>query len=317
MPVDRNALPPAMQGTKTYRFYKPDPAQPNRMREYRPLLGGEYSRRYFEQMDELAKDIAELLIEMARWQRSGGTGARANRTTVYAAETTADLDDKVGELRRDVKDRGYLVLPGGDLPYRAETYKDKVRDCLKQAVLSVHLVGADYCFVPEGETRSNVWLQHDLAMERGGDPNFFRLVWIPGDITSSDVHQQGFLTQLHDYADVQRGADLLTGSIEELKNEIQAKLAEIGKWQRFARRRSAVATEPVASDPAPRAPDEPFRIYIMCDPADRKSPALGAMRKYLLSQGCEPMFPSEEGAGSDQRERKGRVIVQLSDRTAL
>jgi hypothetical protein len=60
-----------MQGTKTYRFYEPDPTHPNRMRELRPFLGGEYSRRYFEQMDELAKDIAELLTEMARWQRSG------------------------------------------------------------------------------------------------------------------------------------------------------------------------------------------------------------------------------------------------------
>ena len=294
MPVDRSALPLAMQGTKTYRFYEPDPTHPNRMRELRPFLGGEYSRRYFEQMDELAKDIAELLTEMARWQRSGGTRKQPDRTTVYVAETTSDLDDKAGEVRRDLKDRGYLVLPAGDLPYQAKIYQDRVRGCLKQAVLSVHLIGAEYGFVPEGEMKSNVWLQHDLATERNKDPNFFRLVWMPGEISSPDARQHDFLTRVRECTDVRRGADLLNGSIEELKTEIHEKLSEISKRQRFAsRRQTAVATEPIAPRPAVRAPDEPFRVYIMCEPTDRKSPVLAAMRKYLLSQGCEPMFPSE------------------------
>ena len=67
-----------MQGTKTYRFYQPDPAQPNRTIELRPLLGGEYYRRYFEEMDELAKDIAALLKSMAQpaSERSAEAGDR-------------------------------------------------------------------------------------------------------------------------------------------------------------------------------------------------------------------------------------------------
>jgi hypothetical protein len=48
-----------------------------------------------------------------------------------------------------------------------------------------------------------------------------------------------------------------------------------------------------APDAAARASDEPVRVYIMCDQADRKSPELVALRKYLMSQGCEPMLPSE------------------------
>ena len=123
MPVQRNALPPVMQGTKIYRFYEPTPSDPNRLRELRPFLGDEYSRRYFEQMDELAKDIAALLAGMAKWQPTGHV-QKPDRSSVYVAETTSDLDDRVGELRRDLKDRGYLVVPVGDLPYRARAYKD-------------------------------------------------------------------------------------------------------------------------------------------------------------------------------------------------
>src|SRR5262249_30954026 len=300
MPIQRTALPPVMQGTKTYRFYEPNPAHPNRMRELRPFLGDEYSRRYFEQMDELAKDIAALLADMANWQPSQNTQDQPDRTTVYVAETTSDLDDKASELRRDFKDRGYCVLPAGDLPYRAKAYKDAVRNCLEQAVLSVHLVGAEYGLVPEGEKRSNVWLQHDLAMERAKDPNFFRLIWSPDEVSSTDARQQDFITKLHEDAGVERGADLLTGNIEDLKTVIHEKLAEIRRRHDRAPRQQAAGTEPAAADAAARAPDEPVRVYVMCDPADRKSPAFSALRKCLLSKGCEPMFSSEgEGDGQD------------------
>ncbi len=294
MPVERNTLPSPMQGTKTYRFYEPNPAQPSRLRELRPFLGEEYSRRYFEQMDELAKDIASLLAEMAQLQPSGGIRSEPDRATIYVAETTSDLDDKASELRRDLKDRGYVVLPAGDLPYRANAYKDKVRESLKQAVLSVHLVGAEYGFVPEGETKSNIWLQHDLAIERSKDQNFLRLIWNPDEVAIPDVRQQGFVAKLHEEAGVQRGADLLNGNFEELKTVIHEKLAEIRKRQDVPQQRQAPAeTEPGAGGVPARAPDDPVGVYIMCNPADRKSPAFVALRKYLLSQGCEPILPTE------------------------
>jgi TIR domain len=289
MPVERSSLPPVMQGTKTYRFYEPDPSNPQSPHELRPDFGTEFFRRYFEQMDELAKDIATLLKEMARLPVEGKQ-AQPDRVSVYVAETTSDLDEKAGEVRRDLKDRGYLVLPEGDLPYRAGAYKDKVRECLKNAVLSIHLVGAEYGFVPEGETKSNVWLQHDLAMERSADPNFLRLIWTPAEVASPDQRQQGFLAYLNEDAGVQKGADLLNGNIEDLKTVIHESLAR-------SRRRQETPQPPAAAQAAAAAParaeDEPLRVYIMCDRADRKSPSLVAFRKWLLTQGCEPVLPSE------------------------
>jgi TIR domain len=289
MPIERTALPPAMQGTKTYRFYEPDPAQPKRLHELRPLLGGEYYLRYFEEMDELAKDIAALLKDMMRLENNQ---TEPKRAIVYVAETTSDVEDKAGELRRDLKDRGYLVLPGEDLPYRASAYKDKVRECLRQAVLSIHLVGAEYGFVLEGETKSHVWLQHDLALEQATEPNFLRLIWMPRDIFSCDERQQRFITYLQEDPNVQRGADLLNGNIEELKTVIHEALGK----HRVRQENPQLAAPARHATMAPfseRAGDEPLRVYIMCDTGDRKSASLVALRKWLLSQGCEPMLPSE------------------------
>ncbi len=298
MPVERADLPPSMQGTKTYRFYQPDPSQPKRTIELRPQFGGEYLRRYFEEMDELAKDIAGLLKGMVETtSKTGGDEnkvAAPERMIVYVAETTSDLDDKVGEIRRDLKDRGYLVLPDGDLPYRAEPFKTRVRDLLKDAALSVHLVGSAYGFVPEGETKSNVWLQHDLAVERGAQPNFFRLIWTPKGAEPADDRQREFLDRLND-AGAEQGADLLNGNIEELKTVIHDRLVKI-KQERDKPTPPIVKVEPgTGADTGGatvRASDEPLRVYVMCDQKDRKSPLLSALRKYLLSEGCEPMLPT-------------------------
>jgi hypothetical protein len=298
IPVERSALPPTMQATKTYRFfYQPDPAQPNRSKELRPQLGGEYLRRYFEEMDELAKDIAALLKSMAQSSAAGAVSAKPNRQIVYVAETTSDLDDKLGELRRDLKDRGYVVIPDRDLPFRADAYKQSVRELLRQAVLSVHLVGAGYGFVPEGETKSNVWLQYELAKEGGTDPNFFRLIWTPKGVSVSDQRQRDFIDRLNDEAGALRGTDLLNGKIEELKTVIHDRLAGIRKAQDSPRPQAA---SPAYTGAEPRrVAGEPPLVYIMCDAADRKSPALANLRKYLLSEGCEPVLSSQSDSESE------------------
>jgi hypothetical protein len=316
MPVERDSLPQSMQGTKTYRFfYQPDPAQPKRTKELRPLLGPDYFRRYFEEMDELAYDIAELLKAMAKAvaaaEKHGEKPAEPDQPTVYLAETTQDLDEKRGQIQRELKSRGYTVLPDVDLPYRADAYKDKVREYLKQAVLSVHLIGAGEGFVPVGQTKSNVELQYDMAVERAGAGNLVRLIWLPRDVQGSEQSPlRDFIAGLYKDAGAQKGVDLLDfkiDKIEEFKTIIHDRLAEVRKQPNGASPAAAAAVAPAAaSEPAKAAADEPLRVYIMTDAADRKSPSLAALREYLLSQGCEPMLPIQ----GEERSKALRVHTE-------
>jgi hypothetical protein len=293
MPVGRDQLPAAMQGTKSYRFYQSDPGEPKRLHELRPLLGGDYSRRYFEEMDELAKDIAALLTHMIK-PAVAEKDESSRRPVVYVAEATFDLEDRVGALRRDLKDRGYVVLPEGDLPHRASDYGDKVRACLKKAMLSIHLIGPHYGFVPEGDTRSNVWLQHDLALERAKDPAFFRLIWMPGDVGSPDERQQRFIEHLKKDPQVQTHADLLNGDLEELKTIIHEKLDAIrNRLLSLKTQESPPGASASQTAATGRSSDEPLRVYIICDRLDRKSPSLVALRQVLYAQGWEGILPTE------------------------
>jgi hypothetical protein len=312
VPVDRNILPSQLQGFGSYKFHGPDPQHQEKVHEFRPQLGGEYTIRYFEEMDELAKDIATVLREIGQ-RAQGAMPAAAPGIAVYLAESSVDLHKEANEIRRDLKDRGYVVLPTGDLPCSEQDFKGKVRAYLKRSVLSVHLIGKEYGSIPQGGTdKSNAWLQLDLAMERGDAPNFMRLIWMPSHVESSDGRQQKFIKYLREDPSAQKGADVLETTLEDLKTTLQEKLLEVRERQRNPRQPTETQKEfeGKAAASTKRASDEPLRIYIMCDQLDEKSTSLLGLKKFLFSQGYEPIVPSENDDESEAlREHNDNLAI--------
>jgi len=293
--VDRNELPELLQGRSSYKFYGPDPEDGERVHEFRPAFGGEYQRAYYRELDDLAKDIATVLDQMTR-RAAGEAPPPAILPAVYLAETTEDMDEEAKAIRRDLKDRGYQVLPPENLPYRLKEFRQSVRDYLKRSVLSVHLVGKQYGLIPEGENeKSNAWLQNELAVERAADPNYVRLIWMPGSLQASDPRQRKFIEYLQNDSGAQRGADVLEVGFEDLKGTVQQQLRQIQQKQE----RKPSRPEPPAPAPAENAAPELLRIYIICDPLDLKSAGLVALKKQLFERGYEAIVPS---VNDDERE---------------
>jgi TIR domain-containing protein len=307
--VDRRNWPQTLQqGTRSYKFYGPDPEDGDAVHEFRPLLGEANYQRYFREMDELARDIATVLQEMMHKCR-GTTAIAAPGIAVYLAETTSDIEDDREEIRRELEDRGYVVLPSGDLPYRAKDFKEQVRNYLKRSVLSVHLVGTQHGLTFEGEEKSRDWLQNDLAMERAEDPDFRRLVWVLPGAKPTDPRQRQFIEYLTEDPAAQRGADIFTTNLADLKTNIQNRLREIQR--RAEGPRPAVAATRSTGAAAPRPTDAPpVRIYIICDQEDLGSPGLDAMRKFLFQKGYEPILPSGN-------EDEGEALEEHTENLAL
>jgi hypothetical protein len=308
MPIDIDALPDPLQGTTSYRFF----AEGNRI--LRPTIK-EYRDKYLLQVEDLLKDLATVLKVLAKHADGEEGTAATSPMTVYVAETTSDLDAQAAEIRRDLKERGYRVLPAGELRRRVGPFRDEVRESLAQSALSVHLVGAEYGFVPEGEVmKSSLWLQHDLAMARGKQANFSRVIWIANGGAAPDERQRKFVEYLEQDSDSQEGAELLKNcSMEDLKTELYDQLNRIRAAE--AKQMHSARSQRHDNSEAPTQPtaDEAPIIYVMCDKSDRKSPALAALRKYLLSEGFEPVLPSEDdtGHGSDEKSPSEEHIENL------
>lgn len=301
VPVQRSQFPESLRGTGTYRFYGPDPENPRKVHEFRPLINPEDARAYFKRVDDLAQDIAEVLKGMARKASLSASPAAAPPLAVYLAETTADLDEESSQMRRELDARGYLVLPPGDLPSRAKDFREKVRDSLSKCVLSVHLIGKEYGFIPEGEIeKSNEWLQSDLAIERSQAPDFKRLIWMPNGLDPSDLRQKRFVQYLRDDPSAHAGADVLETNLDDLKTALNDNL------QAIRERKQKKASPP--PDTAGR--DDLTRIYILCDPLDLASESLRTVRKYLFNQGFECKLPV---ATDDEHEAPTRHSENLQE----
>ncbi|MBV1705460.1 MAG: TIR domain-containing protein, partial [Hyphomicrobiales bacterium] len=264
-PVDRDALPDPMQGTTTYQFFDKAKERP-----LRPHMIAEDAKAYYEKLVDLAKDIARLVSLM---QRAVGEGAPSGasapaaaaagspaRQAVYVAEATSDLDDSVDQLRRDLKDRGFVVLPEGDLPRRAADYRRKVEECLARCDLAVHPVGAAYGFVPEGETKSShVTIQHELALARAEAGGLKQVVWIP-EAARDDPRQAEFVRFLREDPRATAKAELLEGGVEEVKTEAldglerarkERERAEAERKEKEAKAAAQAAAAPKAAEGAP------------------------------------------------------------------
>ncbi len=294
--VPRAVFPPAFDGTGLYKFYGPDPESPNFVHEFRPSLSEAQWRLYFNQLDSLAKDIAETLSHMRDAMNGGAQPTTPSPgLTVYLAETTSDREEARNQIRRELQDRKIRILPPGDLSIRGNQFVQQVRDYLKESSFSIHLFGGVHGFVPEGLDRPNDWLQHDLALERSKDPDFTRLLWIPAGNVPEDLRQREYLQVLQNDGGQQRNAEILNDSVGALNAEVLRKLEEVQAKRRREKERQ-VAKVTIAVQQANTASADPRSIYVICDPSDLSSPTLEALTNCLLDNGCEPikLLPGQE-----------------------
>jgi hypothetical protein len=273
VPLEKH--PAAVRDMIGYAFYEYD-AERERAREFGHEIVPHRDPRYWNVLNDLAWDIKQTLEAL----RAGGPAASpdaepAADKTVYLATTTSDVADERDQVRRELQQRGYHVLPDRELPLRAPEFQEQARELLGRSALSVHLVGASYGLIPEGEEeRSVVCLQEELAAERGAaDPSFTRLVWMPAGLAPTGNRQQRFVEQLQ--TRLGAGAELLQTSVEDLKLRVFEKLTPRPK-------------------PAPLAGGEVKSVYLVCD--DRDTDDVAPLEEFLFDEGFEviPTLPSED-----------------------
>jgi hypothetical protein len=277
LPVPLEKHPSVLQGLLGYQFYEQD-AKTGAPRE----LGSEFGAQvnFTQKVNDLAYEIQQLLETFRPGTENSAKAVSPDSgIKVYLAETTSDLTEKRDNIRRELQQRGHTVLPDRDLPMVGPDLQSVIRQQLAQARLSIHLVGARYGIVPEGEQSSVVALQNMLAAERSG-PAFSRIIWIPPDVSVSDDRQRAFIEHLMNDSHAQRGAEVMQTSLEELKTTIDDLLD-----------RAREAPQPAL--PEPTRTSGPTRVYLMCDGIDRD--AIHPIEDHLFDQGCDVILPAMDG----------------------
>ncbi len=286
-PVPIEQHPPELQPLLGYEFFKVD-AETGRVRELDDVFGPEATRDFWLRLDDLAHDICRLLEKLELPDNVASSGFSTE--SVYLAETTSDLKEQREAVRRDLQQHGYIVLPARPLPSVDSDVRALVREDLAGCSMSIHLIGKNYSFVPEGGTESLLEIQNSLAIERGRSGDFARLLWIPQGLQVEDERQRKVVERVRMDPVLLAGADLLETFLEDLKTVIHARLKK--------------APEPppelVVTLPAAASHQDVARIYLIYDRRDMDiaSPWID----YLFEKNFEVIRPVFEGDEAEIRD---------------
>ncbi|NIM12876.1 MAG: TIR domain-containing protein [Candidatus Aminicenantes bacterium] len=251
--VPHEEHPDEIRGLLGYEFYSKDDS--DRPRTFRPDASSRFHQEFIDKVEDISFDIRDLFKDWDNRRES------PPEKTVYLAETTSDLSEKREKILRDLKQQGYSILPDRHLPYLLKdgNFKDPVRGYLKRCKLSIHLIGNQYGLVPEGEKRSIIELQNEIASEQCENNQLKRLIWMPPglDKNNLDEDQKNYITALQSDASQVPGTDLLQTTLEDFKTIIKEELEKINK------------------PPAVKVKDDDLLyIYLMYDQQDKETAKL-------------------------------------------
>jgi hypothetical protein len=279
-PVKEHEQPLDLQGMRGYEFY--DFKQDGKFREYDTIFGEEYERKFFDRLEDIAQDMCSYYLETQPRSSNEGQESPAVETiagkTIYLAEVTRDMCDERDRIRRELQLGGNIVLPDSPLPHSSPEYEQAVARALSSSELSIHLIGASYGMILEGQSKSIVVLQQGLAAHQAKvNSKFSYLVWMPQGLKSKELPQNQFIEELHNDANV------LQVPLEEFKTLIQEKLLD--------------SSQPESLDDTSTSKNTQS-IYLICDQKDLEDEnGVGPIVNYLFDQGFDvvtPIFDDDE-----------------------
>jgi hypothetical protein len=235
----------------------------------------------------LAEDVAKIIQQLEDFPTGASQPTAAepqpSRPVVYLAECSHDCAADRQKLRDELRTNGYTVLPeaGVQLQELDVDYVSEVTALLSQCQLSVHLVGNSPGKVPDGKSgKSAVQLQNDVAAQMSADRKLPRIIWLPSRTASDQaVPNSAFIDQLTCNSELQKGADLIVGDVEELKSAVRTLLKNLER----------PVSQPVATAEAGGS----VNVICLADDMDAVSP----IAELISSQGepwicqCFPVTP--------------------------
>ena len=310
-PVDKDVIEHLPEGIHKifdeildYKFYIQEPATG----KFKELSRGSWvdnaiKQEYMYKLEDVVQDMANMIKKL-----NSAEDNEVPKRKIYLAETTYDLQSYRDNLARELQEGGFVVLPNKNLPHVINKYTEDVEAYLDQSILSVHLISTtNYAAQPEGSDKSTVILQNEMAAQKSASKNLSRLIWTPpANINVSTnqkmiEQQKAFVEELKTNPEVQKGADILEGPLEELKQAIFDTIKRLDAEEQAKQDAERDAEEKAKKMAAPFVMGTPLGaenngpklIYLICDQRDLDKTR--PLEDIITESGNEILLPLFDG----------------------
>jgi serine/threonine protein kinase len=270
-----------------FEFFELDP-QTGRIREFDETFGPVLKQRFFERVYDLAHDVCQVLkaLRQVHARQDAAVDPAFKSQCVYLATTTSDVQDERDRVRRELLERGHMILPDAPLPMLSRDVEAVVEECLARCTIAIHLLGRHYGVTPEDSSESIPALQVRLTSVHAERCKLERLIWMPV-AQPLDERQRGFIQRVQEDPALHLHAEIIEGNLNVLKKDLIRRLNP-------PQEKPAAASAGVASKA--RAGGAP-KLYLICDARDEA--AIEGLEDHLFAQGIEVCLPAFDGSDAD------------------
>jgi serine/threonine protein kinase len=284
-----------------FEFFELD-ADTGRVREFDEAFGPVLKQRFLERVYDLAYDGCQVLslLKQVRGQQVASAAPNAFRHWVYLATTTSDVTSERDRIKRELLERGHVVLPDAPLPPLARDVETVVANCLAKCTLAIHLLGKRYGVTPEDSSESIPAMQVRLTADWARASALERLIWMPGGGLPDDTRQRAFVLRVQEDPVLHQRAEIIEGNLNLLKKELIRRLTP-------PEEKPKATAAALGGLQTTRQQGGTPKLYLICDPKDEE--AVEALEDYLFAQGLEVLLPAFDGDDA--------VAVALHDKNLL
>jgi len=194
MDPDRDR-PELLRGQNAFCYYDEDRNHPGQMRVFfkNGTIVDQCQQKFFDKTESLARNLVNRVGKTERPAARETQGADAKSKspgiTVYVAKPAGDMDEKYGNLVKELENNGFAVVPSIDfqIPHLdGNKARESIDEQLAQARLSIHLLGKEKGYAPPNSPEI-VELQMARAREQvekseAGENAFRRIIWAPKEL---------------------------------------------------------------------------------------------------------------------------------------
>jgi len=217
-PVSQNDQPDLLKKLRDYHLYDDTDTNNLPFAPHQPA---------WQRLIDLAYDISDSLLP--KDAEAAISGSTAKQSAVFLAETTQDQENIRDNIKRELVQSGYKVLPINPLPASPDLAKDIINKSIEQSELAIHIVGNEYGELMTGSDVSLIEFQLDTVLRNETASGLAEIIWLPPDLKSeSDSHNQ-YIDRLRKTALSGEFSEIIQAPVEVLKTMVRKKLSGTSK----------------------------------------------------------------------------------------
>jgi hypothetical protein len=223
-PISIQDQPKEIQKILNFEFFIPDGITTIR-NEIGSFFASDIERHFWYKLIDLAYEVFSIIATL-----DGKRKTIQISKTIYLAECCASQQSNRDNIKRELLQHGYKVLPDKVLSKDALILRTEIINFLGRCCLSIHVMGEDYGELLNASDLSIVDLQNTMASDyyekiknlkiAKESSHFTRIIWIPPDLKPGNEKQRSFIQKLKLDTEALKGADVLEVPIELLKSII-------------------------------------------------------------------------------------------------